>query len=877
LLDSLLQEIMCDDDEDVVLEGSQLHQHLLDSGFSQTDQLEKQTKFETLAVGQNGTLVDKENNENSLDSHENRRLTSYIWPDSSNKLLEVELAQLVLRSELLVTEDEEFINNFILTEDTMEQYKMELEGGKGSIMKDVLLFSGSLAAVAGAVFFFSERTRAAVTAAAVIPTAVAAASSMRIGSKVSESREAEEFKRMIKQMLSDMKQFKMVLRKSLNLIQGMEMMNQGFINFTSASNDQPTNSDAGKSDSSESKFTKTLCQRSSLISLRRAIYTHTVQMISVYRQAIEKLMLINPLAEHVDLKDHYLAFIDLEKFGIEKEVPDERLSVRQLKDTIQLNLLQQSEYLRRFSLAFCHRVQEDESINKTGILKHVKEIISKLRTVSDKMNNVLEYHQSLGLVPLQELDQKCQALKKQQSIDQVRKLMPLRNVYTSLFSTGLHLQNSLLKLRHMEGLFETLEKSKDKETVANFMPNEKQLLDWLQGFQDIQNELNVCITCLDGGVEEIEHVARPRSVNSTKSSASSEDLNVQKNNATVNHETDIKENDEIAHMDEVFEAFISHDFKIDGLGFEDDFVPKKMEGEKKQSRRVMTELKHVLNGRKIETDQREAKALSRQRGFEEGFYSTENGCENGWHPEFQTGTSKMIEQISGVGSSVQAETQSLCSVSISLSSKTLSESSEENLSDAEVDKSKRTFSRNLMTNSIQHQKRSPMRHRKVNNLRSMSTPDIKNLDQHESSSPYMSLEVLGNSDIEDDSDSNLSDTDTDVADDQSKSDSYSTSDSEQEPRKPSKLSRSTKSSRKLPSKNGLNYSSNSQQKSSENGFSKNHSIYVSKHKEAMMKNLQPPGFDRELAADAIAKSRQLRERNDSGNHKEEYFGSSDTD
>ena len=49
----------------------------------------------------------------------------------------------------MVTEDEEFINNFILTEDTMEQYKMELEGGKGSIMKDVLLFSGSLAAVAG--------------------------------------------------------------------------------------------------------------------------------------------------------------------------------------------------------------------------------------------------------------------------------------------------------------------------------------------------------------------------------------------------------------------------------------------------------------------------------------------------------------------------------------------------------------------------------------------------------------------------------------------------------------------------------------------------------------------------------------------------------
>merc|ERR1740128_855656 len=125
----------------------------------------------------------------------------------------------------------------------MEQYKKELEGGQGSVMKDVLLFSGSLAAVAGAVFFFSERTRAAVTAAAVLPTAMAAASSMRIGSRVSQSREAEEFKKMIKQMLGDMKQFKMVLRKSLNLIQGMEMMNQGYISFASSIGGQQSQSE----------------------------------------------------------------------------------------------------------------------------------------------------------------------------------------------------------------------------------------------------------------------------------------------------------------------------------------------------------------------------------------------------------------------------------------------------------------------------------------------------------------------------------------------------------------------------------------------------------------------------------------------------------
>ena len=49
-----------------------------------------------------------------------------------------------------MTEDEEFINNYVLTEDTMEEYKTVVEGGSGSVMRDVLLLSGSLAAVAGA-------------------------------------------------------------------------------------------------------------------------------------------------------------------------------------------------------------------------------------------------------------------------------------------------------------------------------------------------------------------------------------------------------------------------------------------------------------------------------------------------------------------------------------------------------------------------------------------------------------------------------------------------------------------------------------------------------------------------------------------------------
>ena len=45
----------------------------------------------------------------------------------------------------------------------------------------------------------------------------------------------------------------------------------------------------------------------------------------------------------------------------------------------------------------------------------------------------------------------------------MQKLLPLRSVYTNLFSTGLHLQNSLLKVRHLEGFFDTLEKFKAEQ------------------------------------------------------------------------------------------------------------------------------------------------------------------------------------------------------------------------------------------------------------------------------------------------------------------------------------------------------------------------------------------------------------------------------
>jgi len=803
-----------DEDEDVILEGSELHNHLVNNGYADFE-----TKSPT--TGQNETISDQiaqidknsstvQQNRSSSNSGEGRRLVAAtVWPDICNKFssrvfpknvftrkLEVEIAQEILRSELLVSEDEDFINNFILSEDVLENYKKECEGGS-SYLGDALLFSGSLAAVAGAVFFLSERTRAVAAAAAVLPSAMAAMSSIRLGSKVKSNSEAEQFKELLRHLISNMKTYKQLLRKSLNLIQGMEMMNQGYLMSMNqlAAAQPPQENQEGGTAVEESKLSQALCKRSSFIDLRRAIYSCTVQIIVVYRESIQLLMDVAPLADHIDLKDHYLAFIELEDFGLQHSVPDQRLSVRQLKDTIQLSLLQQSEYLRRFSLTFCDKVREEEELSKTGVLKHVKDIIVKIRKVTEKLAKVFEYHQALGLLPVPELEQRALTLRKQQSLDEVKKILPLKHVYTSLFSTGLHLQNSLLKVRHLEGFFDLFEKYKadHQENVSALLPDDEKLLEWLKGFKDIQVELNACLTCLDEGVEQIDDLKRPVSSRSLPSDETWSDLSSADSVAgSSNHNTQrvITESDEQSHMDEVFEAFISCD--TTNLKFEDDFVQEnsnaQTQEEKKQSKKVLKELKSVLKVKEKEFQVREAKAIARQarvnsvdfsvseNGGKEG---NENGHKGPLHhaldketdedqihkQEAEVATPLVKSNILGTSQLTDSDAESIRSgitvkspdsdpghhsdsVSFAASNRLQVNDSESlDTSDTEgedndgqvVKKPPSLKSLPSMSRSIHNPRGSAG---SCSGTRSFSTPDLKRLAEGEAASPYVSLEKL---------------------------------------------------------------------------------------------------------------------------------------
>ena len=124
---------------------------------------------------------------------------------------------------------------------------------------------------------------------------------------------------------------------------------------------------------------------------------------------------------------------------------------------VQLALVQQSEYLRRFALAFSDKVREEKSLDQSGVLEQIKGMVGTIKKINHKLSQVFDYHQAMGVVP--EKRQRA-LLTKRNRLD----LVPLRTVYTSLFSTGLHLQNSLLKIRQLENQFDQIEKKKTKDT-----------------------------------------------------------------------------------------------------------------------------------------------------------------------------------------------------------------------------------------------------------------------------------------------------------------------------------------------------------------------------------------------------------------------------
>ena len=103
-------------------------------------------------------------------------------------------------------------------------------------------------------------------------------------------KDSAEFQKLIEQLLTDMKLFKQLVRKSLNLLQGMELMHSGYMFAVNSSTGGPVPVSA-----EESQLNKALVERACFPALRKATYQATVELILSYREAVARLMEVNCL------------------------------------------------------------------------------------------------------------------------------------------------------------------------------------------------------------------------------------------------------------------------------------------------------------------------------------------------------------------------------------------------------------------------------------------------------------------------------------------------------------------------------------------------------------------------------------------------------
>ena len=305
----------------------------------------------------------------------------------------------------------------------------------------------------------------------------------------------------------------------------------------------------------------------------------------VFRKTTQLLLSDFPLSPEYDAPDHYLACVDVTKFSLS----DVEISAGNMRDAVNLLLLLQSELHRRFCLTFSPELRLDMA--KTA---EVWRLCHLLTVTTDQMcralETVLRYHECLGV----------EAAGGEARGETRRPMLTNGDgVRGELTSAGLHLQNCLLKLRQSAEWSDchthtdTLRIRDSLADISRELTNAKEIIE--EALEAVQISINP-----EPMIEKIDIVEIEKE---------------KKNNDSK--KIIISENDEIRHEDEVFEAEIKKELSGDEQLEEDKSNEVKINTkQKKQSKKVLNELKSVLVGKQKEWRVREGRALARQRGEE---------------------------------------------------------------------------------------------------------------------------------------------------------------------------------------------------------------------------------------------------------------------
>ena len=331
-----------------------------------------------------------------------------------------------------------------------------------------------------------------------------------------------------------------------------------------------------------SKLRQTVIQsaRAAIMETRLVEYLESFNIYYfIFRLTTQILLTVVPLCPEYDEPEQYLANVDVSKFSLELEA-GEAVTVTRMRDSVSLVLLLQSEFHRRFCLSFCSKLRP-ELTGSDSLGRLCDELTERTEEITAHLATVLRYHQCLGL---------------EQTPRPPAKLEVSGSPLTSQLNSGsLHLQNCLLKLRQLTD-------GPDGE-----------LLNTRASLVDIITELKTSSEILNDALETVEITINPEH----KPKIQPIEIVEEKPEEDGRKMIILNENDEIRHEDEVFEAFIKKEISTDEAKEEETGPEERaIKKDKKQSRRVLSELKTVLVEKQKEWKVREGKAIARQQGVE---------------------------------------------------------------------------------------------------------------------------------------------------------------------------------------------------------------------------------------------------------------------
>ncbi|XP_019630149.1 PREDICTED: vezatin-like [Branchiostoma belcheri] len=343
-------------------------------------------------------------------------------------------------------------------------------------------------------------------------------------------------------------------------------------------------------------------------SLRATLVRVTSDMIQQHRKAVHQLLQDYPLNSEVDNTNSYISVIPLQELTnqllndtSQVEVNDDNSSLKSLKNLVQLQADQVSEFVRRFALGF------SPSTHHTSEPTHGQEVISSFRETLQKLGEVSESGAKV-LEKQYDFQTKYGVAKEQEKMLRPEN-SPLVGLHTAIHSLGLHLQVTMSRVNSIEGSI----------CAAMDVPQQ----DWtelqqevMQQLQEVETQLQACKECWEEGSRQLHNLddnttdaARSHVDSDSESEKPIDSRTVEDVISVLLVSADA--NDVIGDPlieEQVFEAYINEEHNtVDGDGYDPLLTPEEREQQKKEraeAKKMVRELKNVLTVRKQERERK---------------------------------------------------------------------------------------------------------------------------------------------------------------------------------------------------------------------------------------------------------------------------------